>query len=329
MRKGYRRMLAVLQWIITKQQCLRLFSDRFFCATRMRLSNATIQIFVILATLVLPVGAIIALAGMPLVDEAYALFFGIKQDSGDADPDGDGLSNDEESLLWTDPWTADTDRDGWPDVLDGNPVSRAYIPWGNPRFTHGEYVIYTWPVWMDLVWSEGGFWITDEPFAWHSPSSQVPVSLNLAVDRSVIVSNMVLKLDIYDHAESSLYVDLFNTNLLVTVTNLYGNLLHGDEERYTLTMEIPFARHPDAVGVHLRKEQGSATIYGSQLYIDADLDGHDACQEAQIGTSDTGGASLVETFDKPVWPKAPAHLPYPALTLRRSSPMMSRSVPIH
>ncbi len=54
----------------------------------------------------------------------YVDFFGIQPDSDATDPDGDGLSNYEESLLWTDAFTADTDKDGFTDNVDTNPVSR-------------------------------------------------------------------------------------------------------------------------------------------------------------------------------------------------------------
>ena len=53
-----------------------------------------------------------------------------------------------------------------------------------------------------------------------------------------------------------------------------------------ITGAIPFVSYPDAVGIRLRRVSGDATVYESVLYIDADLDGLDAEQETQMGSSD-------------------------------------------
>lgn len=103
-----------------------------------------------------------------VMDSAYVDFFGIQPDSGATDPDGDGLSNYEESLLWTDAFTADTDTDGFTDSVDTNPVSRAFIPWGYPHFTHPDgSVLYTWSLWMQAAWADGGLWLTNIPYGSH------------------------------------------------------------------------------------------------------------------------------------------------------------------
>ncbi len=51
--------------------------------------------------------------------------------------DADAVTNLQESALGTDPFFADTDRDGWADGADSNPVSRAHVDWGDPDFTQG------------------------------------------------------------------------------------------------------------------------------------------------------------------------------------------------
>jgi hypothetical protein len=219
-----------------------------------------------------------------LMDPAYVGFFKIPAGSGSADLDADSLTNYEESLLWTDPFVADTDRDGFPDAMDANPVSRAHIPWGNPFFTQPDAAsIYTWPDWMLQAWAEGGQWNTNLPYAWHSPASEATASLNHVVDRDGIASNLAFRLEYFDHAASSLQIDLFNTNGIIIATNLFGNLMEGLEAETTQILEIPLSAHPAAVGIQLRKTQGQASIYSSLLYIDTDMDGLDDDQELQLG----------------------------------------------
>jgi len=223
-----------------------------------------------------------------LMDSAYVDFFGIQPDSGATDADNDNLSNLQESLLWTDPFAADTDQDGFFDDADSNPVSRAFIPWGSPYFTHPDgTVLYTWPAWMQVAWAENGQWLTNIPYGWHSPAAETnAAALYMEVDRTGIESNLVLKVDFLDHTNSALYLDLFDTNDTVTASALYGNLLAGTGTETNRILEIPFAANPAATGIRLRKGAGQATILSSLLYVDADLDGLDADQEAQLGTSD-------------------------------------------
>jgi hypothetical protein len=232
-----------------------------------------------------------------LMDPAYVGFFKIPAGSGAVDLDDDGLTNYEESLQWTDPFIADTDRDGFEDAMDANPVSRAYIPWGNPFFKQPDgSVLYTWPSWMLAAWAEGGQWNTNLPYAWHSPASEATASLNHVVDRDGIASNLAFRLEYFDHAASSLQIDLFNTNGIIIATNLFGNLMEGLEAETTQILEIPLSAHPAAVGIQLRKTQGQASIYSSLLYIDTDMDGLDDEQELQLGTNplkaDTDGDGL-------------------------------------
>jgi hypothetical protein len=59
----------------------------------------------------------------------YAGLFGLNLSDPNVaseDPDGDGLTNVEESRLGTDPFATDTDHDGWVDAEDACPVSRMY-----------------------------------------------------------------------------------------------------------------------------------------------------------------------------------------------------------
>jgi len=220
------------------------------------------------------------------MSDAYELMFGLAPATtdGDSDPDADNLSNVQESLLWTDPFASDTDQDGWTDDTDENPVSRATIPWGSLFFTHSDgSVRYTWPLWMQAAWADGGLWLTNSPCGWHSPAAETtPATLHMEFDRAGVESNLVLRIEYLDHAASALYLDLFDTNDVITATALYGNLLAGSGAETNRILEIPFA----ATGIRLRKGAGTATVLGTLLYVDADLDGLDAGQEVQLGTSD-------------------------------------------
>jgi hypothetical protein len=101
------------------------------------------------------------------MSDEYEWFFGLDPAIDDAndDPDADNLSNFVESLLWSDPFSPDSDRDGFLDGMDYNPISRAFIPWGSPLFTHPDgTVLYTWPLWMQMAWAENGLWLTNVPY---------------------------------------------------------------------------------------------------------------------------------------------------------------------
>ncbi len=103
------------------------------------------------------------------MEDAYEVFMGLNPtNAADVwlDPDGDALSNLDESIPWTDPFAADTDRDGWNDgPADSNPVSRAWCGWGDPRFIDGDDYVYTWPEWAVAAARQGGVWDTNAP-AW-------------------------------------------------------------------------------------------------------------------------------------------------------------------
>jgi hypothetical protein len=225
------------------------------------------------------------------MSDAYEYFFGLNTSVDDASDnnDSDLLDNYEESLLWTDPFVGDTDSDGWLDDADSNAVSRAVIPWGVPQFTSlNNMVTYTWPSWMRSARAVDGAWQTNAACAWHSSYADGPDAgwLEIHVDRALVASNLVMQLDFHDHTNSSMFIDLYDSNDVITATELYGNLNTGTASNLTRTIEIPFADYPAAEGILIRKGEGAMTIYKSILYIDADLDGLDADQEAQLGTSD-------------------------------------------
>lgn len=141
------------------------------------------------------------------MDEAWQAFFGVATGTNNAvlDPDGDGLSNLAESRLRTDPFVADTDRDGFPDGLDSNPVSRAVFPWGDARFTRTNDVVYTWPDWTVSAFKDGGEWNTSAPCWWVPATETGLVSLNLEVDRGLLTNNLRLRLPLGAGSNAELY----------------------------------------------------------------------------------------------------------------------------
>lgn len=234
------------------------------------------------------VGAWAADADNDGMDDAYESFFGLNTSTNNAalDVDGDGLDNLAESLLWSDPFVADTDRDGFPDGADGNVVSRAVIPWGDPCFTHSNDVGYAWPEWMVAAFKDGGEWNTNAP-AWHVDGSETnQAGLRLEVDRTWLTNDLAMKVQLAGSAGATLYLDLYDTNGLIVVTNVVDNLLADTGTGAVKVVSIPLESHIAAVGLWLRHGTGDVTVGESVLYVDRDGDGLDVDQEQQLGTSD-------------------------------------------
>ncbi len=225
------------------------------------------------------------------MSDAYELFFGLDTDDpsdGPLDPDGDTLSNAAEAALWTDPWEPDTDRDGFTDDLDDVPLSRAHVGWGDPRYTLGDDVVYTWPPWMVAAYRDGGHWQTNPPAYWYVEAGATAGvgRLFLEVDRALLTNDTVLSLQLLDATNGVLHADLYDAGMVVVATNLFGNLLGAADAPLHLVLPLPLEAYPAAVGVRLRRETGPVTVFESLLYVDRDGDGLDAEQEAQLGTSD-------------------------------------------
>lgn len=225
--------------------------------------------------------------GMP---DSYETFFGLEAtNSADAafDEDADGLTNLNESLVLTDPFVADTDRDGWNDSVDSNPLSRVYIQWGDLDFTEADNYDYTGPEWWLSAYKIDGEWITN-PLAWHVPSTESNSigRLNITVDRQILTNDTVLQMDFFDHTNAFLYAALADSNEVVVATDLFSNLMTGSNIDVQRKYSVPWAAYPDAMRLILYRFSGENTIYQSLLYIDLDGDGLDADQEKQLGTSD-------------------------------------------
>jgi len=116
------------------------------------------------------------------MSDDYELFFGLNPtNAADAslNCDSDILTNLQEYSLWSDPFSTDTDCDGFPDGLDSNALSRAFIGWGDPLFTYTNEYRYTGPDWWLGAYKVGGQWTTNEPYAWHVAGGTSTASLRI------------------------------------------------------------------------------------------------------------------------------------------------------
>lgn len=293
-----------------------------------RAASIPVRLLLAGAALFAAVAVLITFAQGPDTDndgmsDAYETFFSLNP-TNPADAafnyDTDTLDNLAESGLWTDPFAADTDHDGWSDGADSNALSRAWVGWGDPLFTSGNAYNYTWPPWLTSAFQAGDEWNTNLP-AWHvtPETSNDTGSLSLDVDRSLLTNNLRLKLDLFDHTNASLYVDLYNTNDVVVDTNLFGNLLLGSNIDRLIWLDIPLAGIPDAAGIQMRRGTGEITVFSSLLYIDEDGDGLDADQEIQLGTSDfnpdSDGDGYGDSFEVQAGTDPASSASYPACNI--------------
>lgn len=231
------------------------------------------------------------------MDDEYETLFLLNTSTNDAglNPDGDSLTNGAEAVLLTDPWRADTDRDGFDDDADSNAVSRAFIGWGDPDHMVDNHHVYAAPPWLVAAFGEGtnGEWITEAPTAWHVPAAapENEGSLHVEVNRTTLTNDPVMRLVYYDRTNATLAVDLYGAGGVVT--NLPDVLMQGSEAVVTNLVAIPFGAcgDPAAGGILIRRGTGEVTVYESLLYVDQDGDGLDADQEAQLGTSDQNADS--------------------------------------
>jgi len=102
-----------------------------------------------------------------------------------------------------------------------------------------------------------------------------------------LTNNLVFAVHYLDTSNSSLYVDLLDTNgAVVGDGDLFGNLMTGSNREAIVRLALPLVEFTNAAVVHLRRGTGEVTLFESLLYVDEDGDGLDADQEAQLGTSD-------------------------------------------
>ena len=204
-----------------------------------------------------------------------------------ADPDKDNVCNREEFLCGTDPLCEDTDRDGFRDDVDVNPLSRAFIPWGDPWFTQTNDVTYTWPKWMIAAYCDGGEWVwSSVGHAWKAEDLAGSPSLHMEVDRELLTNNAVLKFSVSADSTASLFLDLYDGNEVIVASNVGANLLIDLGTNAIRSVVVPFESFPEAVGLRLRCERGRVFIGDSLLYVDQNGDGYDSDQALQLGILD-------------------------------------------
>ncbi|MEI6807909.1 MAG: hypothetical protein WCN95_04245 [bacterium] len=166
-------------------------------------------------------------------------------------------------------WTtvsAGPDQSNAPDA-SALPRSDAFRPWDDAGL---ETPADTWPEWLTGWSSSGGIILTNPP-AWYVPADVAEGtdnSLYFCLDRRYLTNDLTLEMSIglTESAQSSLYLDLLTTNMLDVVTNLFGNLLLGDQEGGQLRMDLPMATNPAASVIRLRHSSGAITVYGLSLW---------------------------------------------------------------
>ena len=202
------------------------------------------------------------------------------------DYDADLLDNLAESILWTDPDSSDTDRDGWPDNVDSNALSRAVILWGHPRFTYGDTYIYTGPEWWLGAGKTGGSWGVSN--AWNVVAGASGATAYVEFDRTVLTHDLVMDLVFEDRSNSVVRLTLLNEDSS-EVASLLADLTEGTGERVFRRYSLRLQQYPNATQVAITVDDatGGFQLYSSILYIDQDGDGLDREQELQAGTLDT------------------------------------------
>jgi len=199
------------------------------------------------------------------MDDQYESFFGldIARDDSAEDPDSDGLPNVVEAGLCTDPFVLDTDRDTWPDCLDMNPLSRAYIDWHSPFFWEDDVYYYPGPDWwLGAQKSSNSTWV-------------------IYLDRAVLTNDVVMQVTFLDTQRGALYVDVLDTNDSSLADDVSGNLVEGSGVPVRAWMNIHLGSHPEVSGLRLRSGRVPVTVYESLLYVDMDGNGLDTDQDRQ------------------------------------------------
>jgi hypothetical protein len=221
--------------------------------------------------------------------DAYESYFGLDPaSSSDAaqNYDSDSLPNAAESEIFTDPYIADTDTDGFRDGEDTNPLSRSVYRWADLQFTSGDVYSYVRPVWALDGGKTGGEW-NAELDCWQAASNDTSM-LYMDLDRTMLTNNLVMALEYFDDTESEVFIDLLDTNSTVVATNLYLDVTSGSSSNVTEIFALPLAQYPSACRIQLSVAAGSTPfrVFSTILYIDDDGDNLDADQEVQEGTSD-------------------------------------------
>ena len=204
------------------------------------------------------------------MSDAYEELFGLDANNPyDAylDEDADGLPNLSEYHFLTDPRTPDTDRDGWVDREDDDPVSRAIMDWGNPAYTFADRYRYVGPDWWMGARNVSGAWADSSWVGSFSVPKAQDSKLHIDLDRSLLSSDLILEMDYVGHGQASLHVDLINSgNNTMIARNLLGNLISKAGSRSPSRWLLPLRSYPHADRIQIRSVHGKVTLFSSILY---------------------------------------------------------------
>jgi hypothetical protein len=215
--------------------------------------------------------------GLPdLFERFFGLTVGV--DDGLEDPDGDGLDNLAEGAAGTDPFSADTDLDGWIDGADENPVSRAVYLWGDPRFTYGCTNLFVRPEWASFGLADGGAPFAGGAYAYGWLLDTPEDRLLMTLDRTLVSNDLWLAVAAPGQAAAAFTASMLDSNLVA----LAAPVEFGDAFPPWLTNRLPLSSWPDASVISLQSAQGNAAVAVSVLYQDSDGDGLDDDQNAQL-----------------------------------------------
>ena len=143
-----------------------------------------------------------------------------------------------------------------------------YVDWGDPACTYGDFYEDTnWPVWAVSAWKDHGEFVTSPP-AWEVSAFATvnSGSLNIDIDRARFgQDDAVFELGCYGAAGASLYLSLYNSNDIVVLTDLYGDIPPKSGKDTRTLFEIPFERYPEAVGISICRGSGFIRVYDSLL----------------------------------------------------------------
>jgi len=213
------------------------------------------------------------------MDDAFERFFGLDTNLNDAadDPDADGLDNLGEYAAGTDPFSADTDLDGWGDGEDLNPVSRAVYLWGDPRFTFGATNLYVRPAWALHGLAEGGTAVGGPESAWELEHPGDRLLLHL--DREAVTNDLWLAVSATGPVSAGLLdADLAGLTAPAVLEGAAGAWQTG---------RLPLAAWPAAQTVALLSTQDAVRVYATVLYSpefdDSDNDGMPDAWEIRHG----------------------------------------------
>ncbi len=233
------------------------------------------------------------------MSDAYEELFELDADDATdaaANYDEDSLPNLSEAAKWTDPWTEDTDMDGFDDDADETPLSRAVIHWGLRMFISEDDDAYEYPApqWWVSATKQAGQWLhprLDVPpyhgwYAYHKKKDDHG-RLLIGLDRAVLgATDVRMAVTLVDSPDAGLRVDLLDADEDEVAVDVCGDLMADTTNIVIRTVTVPLADHPDAAVIRLRRDGGEVTVVRTVVYIDRDCDVLDRELEAQLGTSD-------------------------------------------